>query len=673
VKPGSEAVRREWSAAQAEYVTENYTTLTNGTNTYVVRNDQLRAYDESLENGDGEAIAFGPLDGFDRRATTLQEFYQASSNTVASEFYDGKTNEDGTPFDASAALAFYNNPLTSLYSVPATDYNNEFDLQSLATLIGSIPPGSEGDIFTILQKLRPTTFVLGNLAKLTPQQQKDFVELLKLWAADYSKNPTDPKALGGLQRLSAYLPGLSADAQTRIGAFVGVLDKTGSIAVLAGLFGVVGGALGIAYSEDGKTTAAGVQSIVASTQYANKYGNAVAAFADYFFKENLGATRLDQFISYGSTYGQQVGGRGSAAILATLPLSVQAADIAIVAEFDRLKAIDVAAGAPRSDKTILLEAIGNVKKTYASRNVDIPTAYGKFFDRLTSLVSQVDSIPANVLVEDLLGKLSGSATTERGFALTLAAIQGGAGDEVFGVTFAAIDEVQFLDILKKNNIRLSSEEITALRDLVFEAREYKNNVYSGAQNGTTPSRAALDAALDRANTVFKTSSNADDIALANSLGDGKILQADGTFIESASKFAKAFGGASFIITGLFGAALGITTIVQDPKNPVAIAEGSLGIAAGAASVGAGLAALGLLPAVAFPPLLIIAGVLGALSLIFPFLNLGGPSVDIYGAVDLYEQLEAYGFAKPGSTDTIEDETDAQLDEQYPDNSLSGGS
>jgi hypothetical protein len=651
VKPGGAGVVALYTAAAENYISGNYTILSDGS---IVKNSDLARYDD-----EGELVNT-PIDALDRTPTTRFEFYQAGLNEIQAGGYDGATNADGTPFDAAASLAFIDNPVTLLKPPVPTDYNNEYDLQSVATLILGIPAGSEQDIFTILQKLRPLTFVTGNLAKLTPQQQGDFVQLLTLWAADYSKNPTDPKALGGLQRLSAYLPGLSAEAQTRIRAIVQVLDKTGSIAVLAGLFGVVGGALGIAYSDDAKTTAAGVHSIVASTQYANKYGSAVAAFADAFFKENLGATRLDQYISYGSTYGQQVGGRGSAALLATLPATIQDVNFAISREYRQVWARNPTATVQEN----LLTAISNVKEQYASRNIDIPTQYAKFSDRLTSLVSQVDSFPGHVIIGDLLAKLSGSAATERGFALTLAAIQGGAGNEVFGVRFNSIDRTKYLNILEKNNIRLTSTEISTLENLVAASQQYKGAV--AAQNGTVADRTLLDAALAKANDVFKTSSSADDIASANTLAaDGKIAQADGTFIASASKFAKAFGGAPFIITGIFGAALGITTIVRDPNDPVAIAEGSLGIAAGGASVVAGLAALGLLPAVVFPPALIIAGVLGAPSLIFPFLNPGGPSVDLYGGVDFYQQLEDYGFAKPGSTENVQKETDAYLDEEYP--------
>lgn len=183
------------------------------------------------------------------------------------------------------------------------------------------------------------------------------------------------------------------------------------------------------------TNAAGVQSIIASAQYANKYGNSVAAFADYFYKENLGATRLNQYLSYGSTYGQHVGGRGSAAFLAKLPATLQQVNSKILTQYLLLTAQNP--GQPANET--LTEAINKVKKTYTSRNVDIPVQYGKFFDRLIALVGQVDEIPAGFRAGEFLAKLSGSVTTERSFALTLAAIQGGLGDTVFGVTFSAVN------------------------------------------------------------------------------------------------------------------------------------------------------------------------------------------------------------------------------------------
>jgi hypothetical protein len=768
--PGFEAVKREYSAAQSEFIAANYTTVSGNGQTYIIYNEDLAAYDESLETKDGQPNLTGILDGFDRRATTVQDFYKASENNSASGYYK---DADGAPRSVDNELAALDDPINAIAGPPAaTNYNNEYDLSVIAAQINSLPPGRDQEIIELIEDFRPTIFVTGNLSKLTPQQRTDLGQFIRAWAADYSTQTTsvdkDGKIIttASIERTLARYP---ATAKS-VGGFVALLDKIGGIAVLAGAFGIVGGALALSGDSHNKyDQIGGITSIVGSTQYANKYGNAVAAFTDRFFSENLGATRLDRYISYGATFGQQVGGLGSSKFLKDLPATLQEvnkkideayARIALqnpanthaqnlqaavnevkgtfttnnvdvnikdvvariekknptntpqqnwdaaVAEvkkkfnssefnlnFDAAHTRIAAANSNNTPEQNIQAALDETKKTFKSPSIDIPVQYGKYFDRLSSLVSQIDNIPAGITPLDLLAKLTGSASTDRGFALTLAAIENGLGDETFGVTFKGLNDTQFQEILTKNNIRLTAPQLSALKELVAASEDYKTAVSYAARDSseglalTTVDNTRLTDALTNVNKEFGVVATADDIAKQNktlTALNTTFTEADTAFIARASLFAKAFGSAAFVATGILGVALGViglTNVIKDGngvtgKETLVIFESAASIVSGLASILAGLAAFGLLPAAAFPPALIIAGLFGALGLVFPALNLilYGRAPDIYGAVDIYKTLDSYGFVKPGGVDAIKEETEKQLEDNYPDRGgIYGGS
>jgi hypothetical protein len=327
-----------------------------------------------------------------------------------------------------------------------------------------------------------------------------------------------------------------------------------------------------------------------------------------------------------------------------------------------------------TDKELLLDAIETTKVKFTKRNLNVPTQYSKFFDRLNAIVSSIDEIPVGTATPDFLAKLAGAVSTDRNFALTLTVIKNNAGSDFFGVRFNAIDDADFEKILKKNNVNLSIPEAKALDDLVVSSQQFKNESAIAAQNGTVANRAALNTALDNANKVFKTPIDPDEISKITKLAlDSGIAPDDASFIARASQFAKALNVGGYLVGGILDFALGITSIVKNPNDPRVIAQGALGITAGTASFFAGLAALGVISAAALPPLAIIAGVLSVVGFIVSLARGESDGPDLYGAVDLFERLEEYDFAKPGSVEIIQDETDAQLDEKYPDTSLSPGS